>query len=292
MPDQATSLRDLVSRCAREESQLCGPKPRLVAMLSGQRDVGCTTVAINLAVAAAHSGRSVVLLDGDFTHGGLAERCRVEPQGTLLDVLSSHKLIDEILLRGPAGIQIAPGPHGEPGPHGNPGPSGEPSPHGELVASQTARRLPSQLQGLGRFAELLIVDLGAASEPLTSALVPLVDDVLLVTTPDATSLMDTYATIKSLPARQESCIPQLIVNQAATSEIAADVHQRIDRSCRQFLAGPVDYAGHLPTDHAVTESTQRCKPVVTEFPKSCAARALRHLAQHLSLLPPVAAPAT
>jgi MinD-like ATPase involved in chromosome partitioning or flagellar assembly len=71
--------------------------------------------------------------------------------------------------------------------------------------------------------------------------------VLLVTVPEAAAVMETYALIKTLLARHELRRDiTLAVNQASDDALAADVHRRIDQSCRRFLGLPIEFAGSLP----------------------------------------------
>jgi flagellar biosynthesis protein FlhG len=266
MPDQATALRALVSRRIQQDALPDDQRPPIVAVAAGQREVGCTTLAINLAVAAARKGRRVVLLDAAGTRDAIAPRCGLDSRGTLHDVLTAHKLIDEVLLDGPAGVRIVPGGEAIP-----------PTAIGELPAGH-ARHPPNPLHALGPHAELLVVDLGTAEQGWLS-LTPPTDALWLVATPDPHCLLDTYARIKSLPPEGPSRItPRLIVNQAADAEAAARVHERIDQCCCRFLGGSVDLAGHVPRDSAIVEAERRLRPVMTEFAESKAARSLEQLA--------------
>jgi flagellar biosynthesis protein FlhG len=236
-----------------------------VAVAGSQADVGCTTLALNLAVAAGCAGRPVLLLEGDLRGGSLARHCGLQPRGTLTDVLTARKLFEEVVLSGPAGIQLVP--------------SGADT----EVALPAARTLPEQLPALRRFADLLLVDLGTLVEPLASLLVPYARPLLLVTTPDTGSVMDAYTLMKWLAGREVDVPLRLLVNRAAESREAEEVHGRLDRSCRRFLQRSLEYAGYVPADPAVVEASGRGSPVLTEFADRPAGRAIAALAERLAL---------
>jgi MinD-like ATPase involved in chromosome partitioning or flagellar assembly len=104
-----------------------------------------------------------------------------------------------------------------------------------------------QIQTLARHADLLIVDAGHQPTDLMARLWQAAHVVLLVTTPEAAAVMDTYALVKQLlSSRRLAQPPALVVGQATSAQEAADVHRRIDQSCRRFLGLAVAYAGHVP----------------------------------------------
>ena len=81
----------------------------MFAIAGAQEGVGATTIAVNLAVALARQGQRVVLVDADFTRPEIASLCGLKPRYTTGDVLSGRREIHEVLLAGPASVQVLPG---------------------------------------------------------------------------------------------------------------------------------------------------------------------------------------
>src|SRR5206468_499377 len=109
-----------------------------------------------------------------------------------------------------------------------------------------------QMRSLGPHADWLLVDAGNQPSEMAAQLWSAADRLLVVTSPDAVAVMDTYALIKTLLSRQSlRQSPALVVNQAADEATAADVHRRIDQSCRRFLGLAIEFAGWLPLDPKV-----------------------------------------
>ena len=107
-------------------------------------------------------------------------------------------------------------------------------------------------------------------------------DVLLVTTPDAVAVMDTYATIKTLLSRSAIQSPvRLVVNRVDSEEVAADVHRRIDHSCQRFLGLPLALAGWLPGEPAALAALRRGHPILLSRPECQLAQSIEHLAESL-----------
>ena len=231
MPDPvnaAKSIRPLPKLAAAQ------PSFKLLVVSGGRAGVGATTIALGLAQALAQDALRIVLIDADRQRPTLAAASGVEVTAGIDEVLSGRKTIHEALLRGPAGLQIL---------------AGAPSPDGLSVSERAIERLLRQIQSLSKHADLVIVDAGNQPTELSARLWQAADPLVLVTSPEAVAVMDTYALIKRLlsnhPIRQQ---PVLVVSQATGTVQAADVHRRIDQSCRRFLQIPVAFGGALPWD--------------------------------------------
>ncbi|HWL75304.1 MAG TPA: P-loop NTPase, partial [Burkholderiaceae bacterium] len=107
MHDQADELRLLARQSFVAGSRAtCTP---IVAVASGKGGVGTTTVAVNLSVALAKSGRRVVLVDADLNRADATKLCGINDVTNIADVLESRCTIREALRPGPCGIQVLPG---------------------------------------------------------------------------------------------------------------------------------------------------------------------------------------
>jgi flagellar biosynthesis protein FlhG len=110
---------------------------------------------------------------------------------------------------------------------------------------------------------------------------------MFVTAPDAVSVMDAYALIKTLLTRHPLAQPlELVVNHLDDGPSAADVHRRIDQSCRRFLGHSVNYAGAVPHDLAAAHSSDVRLPPVLANPDGPLAIAVGMLVRHFVQLSP------
>lgn len=270
MRDQATQLRNLVLRSARQAALELGPAPRLVVLSGGKGGVGVTTLAVNLAVASAQQGSRVVLVDADFHQGDIASHCGLHDTGSVADVLASRRDIHEILQIGPGGIQVA---------------SGVWAPNAATVCTEPAQeRLIHQLKLLGRHVDLVVLDAGSGTSEAAARFWRAADEIVVVTTPDAIAVMDTYATIKStLPPHWSSPI-QVVVNQVEAPVVAADASRRIHVSCRRFLKRETELLGCVSLDESVLESIQAAVPLLIHNPRSPTAAEFERMAAQLAAL--------
>src|SRR5262249_20611551 len=133
------------------------------------------------------------------------------------------------------------------------------------VSERAAERLLRQIRSLAPHTDWLLVDAGDRSNALAARLWSAADDLLLVTSPDAVAVMDTYSLIKTLlPKHHSSRGLDLVINQADSPATAADVHRRIDQSCRRFLGLSVDFAGAVPAIAAAELRTNRGLTVLSQ----------------------------
>lgn len=263
MPDASTQLRRLTGRTLLADT---GPPPRLVVVSGGKLGVGSTTLAVNLAVALASHGSRTVLVDADQARADAAAHCGVSGPVGIADVLLGRRNIHEVLQRGPGGMQVVVG-----------------ACTAEARTACTDRalaRVLRQIHSLGRHADLVLLDAGSAPGDAMLRFWQAADDVLLVTTPDAAHVMDTYATIKTLLSRAAVAARlRLVVNHAASAVVAEDVHHRIDRSCQRFLGLAIPLAGWLPHDPSARAAAARGQPAILDRPSAPLAAAVDRLAE-------------
>jgi len=264
MLDQATHLRQLVMRANRQAVADHADPPRLVVISGGKAGVGATTLALNLAISLASHGSRTVLIDADFRRADIAALCGRNDSPGIGDVLAGRHDIHEVLQRAPGGIQLAAGTHL--------------SVDKALGSEKALQRLLKQIRSLGPHSDVVVVDTGYGYEEITTRFWQASDEVLLVTTPDAVAVMDTYATVKTILAQTTGLIPlKLLVNLAESAAIAADVHRRIDQSCQRFLGLPLELAGAVPPADSPLETGKRT-PLVLAQPEAAFALAIEQLA--------------
>ncbi len=241
---------------------------RAIAISSGKGGVGKTNLAVNLAATFAARGQRVVLLDADLGLANADVLCGITPRATLEDVVSSERTLQEVMVGAPGGFQLIPGASGV----------------SRLAdMGQTQRRnVLDQLLALERTTDLLIVDTGAGIGANSMAFAAAAHSILVVTTPEPTSIADAYGAIKTLVARGCREGLQLVVNMTASEAEGRAVHARIDRVSRAFLSTPIAFAGSIPHDPAVLAAVRRRTPVSVYAPESQAAQAIRQLARSLS----------
>ena len=176
--DQATKLRERV-QTNQEISNA-----RVIAITSGKGGVGKTTLSVNIALELARRGKKVVVFDADFGLAKVEVMLGIRPQYNLLDLIHNNKSMTEIITQGPEGIGFISGGSGV----------------SELATLDNAsiRLLISELVQLDEMYDVVIIDTGAGITDSVMEFVMMRPEVVLVVTPEPTSITDSYSLLKVL----------------------------------------------------------------------------------------------
>lgn len=239
-----------------------------LAVTSGKGGVGKTSLAVNLALASAQAGRRTCLVDGDLGLANVDVLLNLHPRHSLREVVTKGMSLDEVTVRGPAGLEIIPAASGV-----------------EALANlgeASRQRLVDRLQSRASHADLTILDTGAGLSRTVLALTLAADEVLVVTTPEPTALTDAYAMMKVLTRRRPELPLRLIVNLVDQAAQAQEVHGHVDRIVQRFLGRPIPLAGWVPRDACVERAVREQRPLMLYFPYARATEAIQGIAARLA----------
>ncbi|MFH1538196.1 MAG: MinD/ParA family protein [bacterium] len=267
LQDQAHKLREMkegeaAPQTPEAENDTSGP--RLIAVTSGKGGVGKSNIAINLAIALTRFGNRVMVFDADFGLANVDLLLGLTPKHNLRHVLSGKKSIEEILLTGPSGIRVLPSFTG--------------GKKVEDISAEKKRAIISSIRALGDVANIVFIDTGAGISDNTVDFLVLADEILLVTTPEPTSIMDSYGVLKMLSQKRDSTTVRILVNMAEDAYDAQHVMKTIRMISRQFFNIELDELGFIYYDHQVSRSVRQQQPFVLLYPSSRATRSLNQIA--------------
>jgi flagellar biosynthesis protein FlhG len=246
------------------------PRPQVATVLvaGGKGGVGTTTVAVNLAVAAAQRGIRTVLVDADPDGPDIQTLCRLRQRHTISDVLNGRRTLGEALQPGPGGVMILPGAWAAT----------------DLAdaADTNQRRLIDQLAGLATRADLLVLDGGNGLHAVTRRLWLACQDLVLVSSTDASAVLDTYAALKVALDPGNRPRVHLCVNMCTSEEEAMEVHERIRRSTQRFLGFDLPFCHWLPADANVVAAGRQGVPFALSQKAAVASESLAAIVRSLA----------
>ncbi len=279
MDDQASTLRLIASNAptmpvgmSLNQTQTVGTRKkagqmRCVAITGGKGGVGKSNLSVNLALELGLLGKKVGLLDADFGLANADLLCGVTPQFHLGHVVAGTKELEEIMISLSENVQLIPGGSGV-----------------EELANFSFVSRPyiySQLMEMEENLDFMLIDTAAGiGENVISVLIS-ANEVIVVVTPDPTSIVDAYATIKVILRHSPSKQISVVVNNVVGIGDAEHVFQQINSAAKTFLKHKVDFLGMVPQDSAVSEAVREMTPIVTYKPESPASRAIRLIARQL-----------
>lgn len=269
MIDQATRLREMAAAYRSQAVPTPAPirRTRAIAVTSGKGGVGKTNISINVAHALLTAGKDVLLMDADLGLANADILLGTVPPYHLGHLLRGEREIRELVHRTPTGLKLIAGGSGV-----------------VELANLPDRQLQRFLKAMGQLegqADYLIVDTGAGLSNTVLEFVLAADQVLVVTTPEPTSLADGYATIKTLAQRLPTVDVKLVVNQAERVEEATAAAERIVTTARNFLGLTVEHLGTVPRDPLVWQAVRHQTPFLVGYPAAPASRAVMAMVQKL-----------
>ncbi|MGW1713037.1 AAA family ATPase [Streptomyces sp. NPDC002156] len=152
-----------------------GPGGTVVTVTGAKGGVGATVTAVQLALAARASGRTVALLDLDLQSGDVASYLDVQFRRSVADLaaitdINPRVLQDAVFIHDTGiGLLLAPA-------------EGE---RGEEVTDRATRQIVAALRSRN---DVVIVDCGARMDSATAAAVEMADHALLLVTPDVVAV--------------------------------------------------------------------------------------------------------
>ena len=151
-----------------------------IAVFAPKGGVGRTTIAFNLAVAAARMGHRTALLDGSIQFADLRALLRVPTDAPSILDLPTDRVVEsdlaDVLWRDPSGIDILLAP-----------------PRIEMAEMVSTRDVEKVLSLLRRLYDAVIIDMSVALDELNLVLLDRVETILEIVTYDSTTIHNTIA---------------------------------------------------------------------------------------------------
>ena len=265
--DQAEQLRNVI----KVHNQNNMNTARVVAVTSGKGGVGKSNVSVNLAACLRKAGKRVIIFDADFGLANIEIMFGAMPKYNLSDVIFHGKSIQEIITQGPMEIGFISGGSGIVSLNG--------------LQPEQIKYLVKSINELNNLADYIIIDTGAGISEQVLEFVMTSPEIILVTTPEPTSLTDSYSLLKTLFKKKEfnpnETVIHVVANKVHSTEDARAVYEKLNSVIAQFLHGNLNYLGMIPQDLAVEHAVRQQKVVSISEPNSKAAKAFEILASNL-----------
>jgi flagellar biosynthesis protein FlhG len=240
-----------------------------IAVASGKGGVGKSNVAVNVALELADLGHRVTLLDADMALANADVLLGLTPKYHLGHVLTGQRTLQEVEIAVTDGLRLIPGGSGV-------------AELANLTLDQQSR-LIAELRAIETDSDFMIIDTAAGIAGNVIGILKAVTEVIIVTTPDPTALVDAYATIKLMHQSASDTPIRIVVNDVVELGDADRVFKQLRTTTARFLNRNIEYLGTIPHDAELIEAVREQRPVVQYAPETPASRALRLIARHLEI---------
>ena len=241
--------------------------PKIVTVASGKGGVGKTNISVNLALGLNNLGFKTCLFDADLGLANANILLGLYPEKNLEDVILDHLPLRDIVVRTEDGLELIPGSSGL-----------------EVMANLDDGRLKTTLQQLTDLTDydFLILDCSSGIARQTISFCLAASEVILVFTPEPTSLVDAFAMLKVLRANDPGLRVRALLNNCSDQQSTKVGFYRMKQAASQYLNFDLRPVGVVPKDWHVDEAVKIQRPWMTLYPDSMAARSLKQVAQRLS----------
>ncbi|WP_213182004.1 MinD/ParA family protein [Desulfosarcina cetonica] len=243
------------------------PQARVIAITSGKGGVGKTNIVANLGYALCKAGKRVLIFDADLGLGNLDVLLGLTPRYNLSHVVEGVKTLPEIVINGPGNLKILPASSGIQ----------------EMTRLTFFQKLEifNELNALLCNYDIVLIDTAAGISSNVLYFNTSADEIMVVVTPEPTSITDAYALMKVLSVKYQEKHFRLIVNLVKNAREADEVSRQLCLVTNRFLDISVEHFGSIMADENVKLGVRKQKVVSEWAPMTHASRNLSELAHRL-----------
>ncbi|MGD8475340.1 MAG: P-loop NTPase [Anaerolineae bacterium] len=240
-------------------------RSHIIAVFSPKGGVGCTTVAINLAVALKLlTDKPTILLDADLRFGDIDTALNISSAtsvGTLVSQLDEmdNQLLDRSLIPHKSGVRVVVAP-----------------PHLDMADAIRPEHLKKLVERLAELDEgYVVIDAWSTLDDCTLSILDNCQQLIVITTPQVTAMRDVhrFLEVHELLGYSRAKI-QLVLNHCYHRS-QVDVKE-LERALGYAIVQEIEY-----TPNQVTASLNRGVPLVQEYENSAAAKSIMQLAERI-----------
>ncbi|HZG71861.1 MAG TPA: MinD/ParA family protein [Chondromyces sp.] len=253
MKDQAEALRRRLLERNRKPA-------KILAVVSGKGGVGKSNISINFAVGLSRLGNKVLVLDLDMGMGNIHLLFGQQVEKSIVDFVEKDSKIEELIIEGSEGVSCLFGGSGL----------------GRLLDWKPVHfeRWVSALERLQYEYDYLLFDMGAGATKESLELLIAAEEILVVTTPEPTAIMDAYSMMKYIHLKDQSKRFYLVCNRAETNHEGAESAERLAIVMKRFLDKEISILAILPEDVNVRKAVKRQIPFLVSYPNSTISRSM------------------
>lgn len=268
--DQAATLRawaDMRDTTIAPAREADGSMPKVLAIGGGKGGVGKTVFCANLACALGADGARVLAVDADLGLSNLDYALGASAHITLDHVLLGEASAHEALVSAAPNVSLLAGATGK-------------IDMAQLDAHQRLR-LTDAISQIDSQFDIVLVDMASGIGDNVMHFARAAQGVVVVATPEPTSLTDAYAFIKALRVRCGIKEAHLVANMVRSQADGEALYGRLAQLVDRFIGVDLRFLGAVCQDRVVPQSVRARRPFVQTSPQAAASCNMATIVQRL-----------
>lgn len=263
MLDQAEALRKLVNS---EEQEHKNTSTKIITVTSGKGGVGKSNFVVNLAISLQNKGKKVLIFDADLGMGNDDVLMGLYPKYNIFDIIFSGLDLKDIIIEGTNGVSLIP--------------AGSALSKAQELNEGEKKLFLEKLETLDEY-DYILMDTGAGVNKDVLSFIAASEELIIVTTPEPTSLTDAYSLAKTADHYKLKTKAKIIVNKAFTKEEGEETYNKFNRAVSRFLKMEVEYLGCILEDKKLVQSVRQQKPFIVLYPNCDASKGIENIAEKI-----------
>ncbi len=268
MIDQADKLRKIMQSrdIENKTNSIVQNRAKVIAISSGKGGVGKTNFAINFSISLRRLGYEVVIIDADIGLSNIEILAGVNINNTISDIIFSGKDIFEIMADGPEGVKIISGGSG--------------LKELKLLKDDNFPKLIQEIEKLQSTTDYIIIDTGAGISNSVTDFIMTSSEVIIICTPDPTSLMDSYTLIKSIVYTGFNGKINVVSNLVSNRNEGKEIFDRLYNATNNFLRVQINYLGYIEKNDLINYAVRNQIPFIVSHPNSLISKKINVMAMN------------
>lgn len=265
MKDQAERLRRIISNLEKDVSENRRTnRAKVLAVTSGKGGVGKTNVAVNFAISLRLLGYKVLILDVDFGLANVDIITGTNVKNTISDCIKLGLDIEEVINEGPEGIKIISGGSG--------------FYELSIMNEENIDKFLNLIEKLESTMDFIIIDTGAGVSNTVLKFVMAAEEAIIVTTPEPTSIMDSYTMIKALMLNGYRGKLNILANIVNSRREAYSIYNKLETVSQNYLKCNLNFLGYIEKSDTVTKAVRNQTPFILFDPKDSISKSIKVMA--------------
>jgi flagellar biosynthesis protein FlhG len=240
---------------------------RTVSITSGKGGVGKSTFVAHTAASLGQQGHQVLILDGDLGMANLDIMFGVRPTQTLYDVIRGHATVEEVCINVAPNVDLIPGGSG--------------IYDLQKLSHFHKKSILDQISTMEKSYDFMLIDTAPGIADHVLDLNAAAQEIVVVVTPDPSSIADAYALMKVLNMKHHETRFSIVANLVRDENDAQQIFKRLSDVAARFLPIHLDDRGFVVADPEMRRSTRMGELIYNVSPQAPASRGFRQFSEKL-----------